>query len=84
MCSTSSRPAKNEALNVVVAICETPPPRSSLKMPFWITKPVVKPFSSVRSPTVPLSENVSPGLSTVPLISSAARPMFWSRYDAGG
>ena len=51
-------------------------------MPSLMMKPSVKPFSAVRSPTVSLSENVSPGLSTVPLISSAARPMLVLRYSA--
>ncbi len=78
----SLRPAKNIALNVVVAICETPPPRSSLKMPSLMMKPSVKPFSRVRSPTMSLSENVSPGLRTVPSTSSAARPMLMLRYSA--
>ena len=82
MCSTSSSPAKNIALNVVVAICETPPPRSSLKIPSLMMKPSVNPFSRVRSPTVSLSENVSPGASTVPSTSSAARPMLVLRYSA--
>ena len=45
---------------------------------------MVKPFSTVRSPTTPLSENVSPGLSTVPSTSSAARPMLVLRYSAYG
>jgi len=45
-------------------------------------KPVVNPFSTVRSPTMSLSENVSPGLSTVPSMSSAARPMLTLRYSA--
>ncbi len=72
------------ALNVVVAICETPPPRSSLKMPLLMMKPSVKPFSRVRSPTMSLSENVSPGFSTVPSMISAARPMLMLRYSAYG
>ena len=67
MCSTSVMPAKNAALNVVVAIWETPPPKSSLKMPLLMMKPLTKPFSAVRSPTVPLSENVSPGFDDRPV-----------------
>ena len=75
-------PPKNAALNVVVAIWETPPPKSSLKMPLLMTKPSTKPFSAVRSPTVPLRENVSPGFTIVPSTSSAARPMLMLRYSA--
>ena len=82
MCSTSSSPAKNAALKVVVATWETPPPRSSLKIPSLMMKPSVKPLARVRSPTVPLSENVSPGFSTVPSMISAARPMLMLRYSA--
>ena len=58
----------------VVATWETPPPRSSLNTPSLMMNPSVKPFATVRSPTVSLRLNVSPGLSTVPLTSSAARP----------
>ena len=63
------------ALKVVVALCDTPPPSSRLNLPPWMMKPSTKPLAAVRSPTMPFSENVSPGFSTVPLISSAARPM---------
>ncbi len=51
----SLSPAKNIALNKVVATWLTPPPKSSLKTPSLMMKPSVKPFCSVRSPTVPLS-----------------------------
>ena len=51
-------------------------------MPSLMMKPSVKPFSRVRSPTVSLRENVSPGLSTVPSMSSPARPMLTLRYSA--
>ncbi len=51
-------------------------------MPLLMMKPLVKPFSAVRSPTVPLSENVSPGAMIVPSTSSAARPMLMLRYSA--
>ncbi len=53
-------------------------------MPLLMMKPAVKPFSRVRSPTMSLSENASPGLSTVPSMSSAARPRLMLRYSAYG
>src|SRR3954449_12830486 len=67
LCSTSSRPAKNAALKVVVATWETPPPKSSLNTPSLMMKPLVKPFAAVRSPTVSLRLNVAPGSSRVPV-----------------
>ena len=33
LCSMSFSPAKNMALNVVVALCETPPPSSLRNLP---------------------------------------------------
>ena len=69
---------------MVVALCETPPPSSFLNFPPLMMKPSVKPLARVRSPTIPFSEKVSPGLSTVPLINSAARPMLMLRYSRYG
>ena len=80
----SFSPAKNIALYVVVALCETPPPSSFSNLPPLMMKPLVKPLASVRSPTILFSEKMSPGFSTVPLINAAARPMLMLRYGRYG
>ena len=56
-----SSPPKNAALNSVVANWLTPPPMSVANSPSWMTPPSTKPFSTVRRPTVSLTENVRAG-----------------------
>ena len=45
--------------------------------------PSTKPLALVRSPTVRLKLQVLSGMTTEPLMSSTARPMFFVRYAAG-
>ena len=61
-------PASNAALNTVVETWQTPPATPVPSSPLMITGASLKPFSSVRSPVVPLNENVAPGPMTVPSI----------------
>ncbi len=75
----SLSPAKKTALKVVVADCETPPPRSSANTPELMTKPFTNPFAAVRSPTRLFMLQVSPGSTSDSLISLAARPMLVTR-----
>ena len=57
----------------------TPPPICSTNSPPEIAPPSVNPFSTVRRPTWPLRENVSPGRTTVPSTRSAIRWMLTTR-----
>jgi hypothetical protein len=67
------------ALNVVVASCETPPPKSTSSWPLLMMKPAAKPRASVRSPTVLFRLKTRPGSTRVWSIRSAARWMLVSR-----
>ena len=69
------------AVNSVVDTWQMPPPTSSVTSPLEYAVATLKPRSVVRSPTVSLNENVSPGSSRVPLISSSDSAMFVSRFE---
>ena len=73
-------PAKNDALYIVVANCEMPPPTSSRISPRKMAPSATKPFSMVRLPTKSLTEKVSPGRSTWPRMMSAIRWMLVTRF----
>ena len=73
------RPASNAALNTVVETWQIPPPSPFWSSPLMITGASWKPFAAVRSPVVPLNENVPPGAISVPSISLATSWTLLSR-----
>ena len=69
---------------MVVANCDTPPPTSSTCTPLAMAPASTNPFSTVRRPTTPFMEKVSPGLTSVPRTRSAMRWMLVFRAAQHG
>ena len=67
-------------MKTVVETWQTPPPRPVESSPLMITGASRKPLSAVRSPVVPLNENVAPGAISLPSISFATSWTLWMRF----
>ena len=80
----SLRPAKNTALYIVVANCDTPPPTELMNRPSSIIGASTKPRLVSRGPTNLFRLNVSPGMMMAPFTMSAIVWMLCTREAQHG
>ena len=75
-------PASYAALNTVVETWQTPPPSPVWSSPFTITGASRKPLAALRSPVVPLNENVVPGAISLLSTRWATSCTLWMRFGS--